>query len=328
MTDDEIDAHLDAVLRASGSALKHYSMHSTRQAMRAAMRAAVAAPQPSAKVNAMTEITRFSLDMDGSMDPDENGRWVFYDDFVTLTSEHAPSERSHAAAIHGLRAAVDGLMAANAEIQGLCAKLERAERSEGWRDHVEQRIRSWKQSTMSRSGDHLALDDFMGAADIDDLVDFVCDEWAEPTSAPAAETAPFPARRAVEREIERTENPSGLHLNDGQERVALPAGTLRYMLALIDRNALDVARARAEVVFPAAKRAQIARAFADYEGPEYSGKYPTAKGTPEPAPPPAPVVKPVPGCLDCERAVCDVCAPQSRRGALAFRPAAKEQSND
>lgn len=129
MTDDEIDAHLDAVLRASGSALKHYSMHSTRQAMRAAMRAAVAAPQPSAKVNAMTEITRFSLDMDGSMDPDENGRWVFYDDFVTLTSEHASSERSHAAAIHGLRAAVDGLMAANAEIQGLRAKLEQAERA-------------------------------------------------------------------------------------------------------------------------------------------------------------------------------------------------------
>jgi len=108
MTDDEIDTHLDAVLRASGSALKHYSMHSTRQAMRAAMRAAVAARQRS----------------------------------------------------------------------------------------------------------------------------------AEPVA--------FPSRRAVEREIERTENPSGLHLNDGKERVARPAGTLRYMLALIDRNALDAPGAKGD----------------------------------------------------------------------------------
>jgi len=58
LSDEEIDTHLDAVLRASGSALKHYSMHSTRQAMRAAMRAieravvervAEPAPQPSAE---------------------------------------------------------------------------------------------------------------------------------------------------------------------------------------------------------------------------------------------------------------------------------------
>lgn len=52
-------------------------------------------------------------------------------------------------------------------------------------------------------------------------------------------SAAFPSRRAVEREIERTENPSGMQLNDGKERVSLPAGTLRYMLALIDRSALD-----------------------------------------------------------------------------------------
>jgi hypothetical protein len=53
-----------------------------------------------------------------------------------------------------------------------------------WRDHVEQRIRSWRQTTMNRSGDMLAIDDFMGQDDIDALVDFVCDEWAGP--APAA----------------------------------------------------------------------------------------------------------------------------------------------
>lgn len=58
-----------------------------------------------------------------------------------------------------------------------------------------------------------------------------------PQRQPSAGPVAFPARRAVEREIERTENPSGLHLNDGKERVFLPAGTLRYMLALIDRGA-------------------------------------------------------------------------------------------
>ena len=50
------------------------------------------------------------------------------------------------------------------------------------------------------------------------------------------EPVAFPTRRAVEREIERTANPTGMHLNDGKERVALPGGTLRHMLALIDRT--------------------------------------------------------------------------------------------
>lgn len=43
---------------------------------------------------------------------------------------------------------------------------------------VEQRLLTWRQRTMNRSGDHLALDDFMGEDSIADLVDFVCDEWA------------------------------------------------------------------------------------------------------------------------------------------------------
>ena len=41
--DDLVDHHLDAVLRASGSALRHYSMAKTIQEMREAMRAAMAA---------------------------------------------------------------------------------------------------------------------------------------------------------------------------------------------------------------------------------------------------------------------------------------------
>lgn len=45
----------------------------------------------------------------------------------------------------------------------------------------------------------------------------------------------LPTRRAVERELERLANHTGMHLNDGKERVTLPGGTLRRMLNLIDR---------------------------------------------------------------------------------------------
>lgn len=37
---------------------------------------------------------------------------------------------------------------------------------------------------MNRSGDRLALDDFMGEYSIADLVDFVCDEYAMPVQKP------------------------------------------------------------------------------------------------------------------------------------------------
>lgn len=43
-TDAEVDKHLDAVLRASGSALRHYSLQMTLDQMRAAMRAAMGLP--------------------------------------------------------------------------------------------------------------------------------------------------------------------------------------------------------------------------------------------------------------------------------------------
>lgn len=51
--------------------------------------------------------------------------------------------------------------------------------------------------------------------------------------------AAFPNRYAVEREIEAAENPAPgtMLLNDGHERVRLPGGTLRRMLAVIDRLA-------------------------------------------------------------------------------------------
>lgn len=54
-----------------------------------------------------------------------------------------------------------------------------------WRDHVEHRLRTWKQRTMNRSGDRLALDDYMDSESLEDLIDFVCDEYAALRPAPA-----------------------------------------------------------------------------------------------------------------------------------------------
>ena len=45
-------------------------------------------------------------------------------------------------------------------------------------DHIEQRLLTWQQQRMNKSGDRLALDDFMEKDSIDDLIDFVCDEYA------------------------------------------------------------------------------------------------------------------------------------------------------
>ena len=60
------------------------------------------------------------------------------------------------------------------------------EPAESWRDHVEQMLRTWRCSHLNEDGDRLALDDFMDQESIEDLIDFVCDEWAAP--APVALT--------------------------------------------------------------------------------------------------------------------------------------------
>ena len=41
MTDEQLDVHLDNILKASGSALKHYSMQKTKDDMRQALREAL-----------------------------------------------------------------------------------------------------------------------------------------------------------------------------------------------------------------------------------------------------------------------------------------------
>lgn len=59
-----------------------------------------------------------------------------------------------------------------------------------WRDHVEQRLHTWRQRFVNRSGDQLALDDFMDKQTIDDLIDYVCDEYIEPRPAVPQQAEP------------------------------------------------------------------------------------------------------------------------------------------
>lgn len=54
-----------------------------------------------------------------------------------------------------------------------------------WRDHVEQRLLTWRQSFINNSGDQLALDDFMDKHSLDDLIDFVCSEYSNPNAGSA-----------------------------------------------------------------------------------------------------------------------------------------------
>lgn len=51
MPSSELDEHLDAILRAAGSGLRHYSMGSAREAMRKALQAALAS-RPTARAPA------------------------------------------------------------------------------------------------------------------------------------------------------------------------------------------------------------------------------------------------------------------------------------
>jgi hypothetical protein len=59
------------------------------------------------------------------------------------------------------------------------AKQEQGE-PVAWRDHVEQRLLTWRQSFVNRSGDQLALDDFMDKKSLDDLLEYVLDEYTTP----------------------------------------------------------------------------------------------------------------------------------------------------
>lgn len=65
---------------------------------------------------------------------------------------------------------------------------------------VEGRLNTWRQRQMNRSGDRLALDDFMAQESIDDLIDFVC--------APA--TPASPALACKKCGVDRAKEPCAL----------------------------------------------------------------------------------------------------------------------
>ena len=88
------------------------------------------------------------------------------------------------------------------------------------------------------------------------------------------EPVAFPTRKAVEREIERTANPTGMHLNDGKERVALPGGTLRHMLALIDRTSPPAPAPAQECKWPTCQREDYQQALAEQIKRELVGEQP------------------------------------------------------
>ena len=89
---------------------------------------------------------------------------------------------------------------------------------------------------MSRAVMQQALSVLEASNDTSDECLDTLHDLREALAQPEQEPVAFPSRRAVERAIESVENPKGMHLNDGKERVILPGGTLRYMLALIDHT--------------------------------------------------------------------------------------------
>ena len=63
MTDKEIDAALDAVLRAAGSGLRYYSMQLTLDRMREAMRKAVDQAEANAELNGARRASDLSAEL-------------------------------------------------------------------------------------------------------------------------------------------------------------------------------------------------------------------------------------------------------------------------
>jgi hypothetical protein len=93
-----------------------------------------------------------------------------------------------------------------------------------WREHAEQRMRSWRQSFVNKSGDQLALDDFMDERSLEDFIDYVLDEWAAPASPSVAQADQAVAAPCAEQCWACAESGIGCNLvNDGAVPSVLPA---------------------------------------------------------------------------------------------------------
>ena len=104
----------------------------------------------------------------------------------------------------------------------ICAFLDAEPEAKpmAWRDHVEARIRGWRRSQMNSDGDRLSTSDLMNPEEIDDLVDYVCDEYTRPEPKVIAEiaTATFnPKMQDPRREPEENDPVAWVEVKDTYE---------------------------------------------------------------------------------------------------------------
>lgn len=116
----------------------------------------------------------------------------------------------------------DYLASMNVLIEEIRAYLAAEPEAEpvAWRDHVEARIRGWRRSQMNSDGDRLSISDLMNPEEIDDLVDYVCDEFTRPEPKVIAEiaTATFnPKMQDPRREPEENDPVAWVEVKDTYE---------------------------------------------------------------------------------------------------------------
>lgn len=129
-----------------------------------------------------------------------------------------------------------------------------------WREHVEQRIRSWRQRTMNRYGDRLAIDDYMSADAIDDLVDYVCDEYAAP---PPSAPEPSANERRLRRLLCIVKHGRSAYMDDGEAQDSSAHPSIDYLRDSLDEiEAKWRQRASAPPPTPEPSEAEVAAAMA------------------------------------------------------------------
>lgn len=110
-----------------------------------------------------------------------------------------------------------------------------------WADQVEQRLLTWRQRMMNRSGDRLALDDFMGQDSIDDLIDFVCAPLAA-TPSPAEQTKPAVRAEKLYDAIKEVLLHHRLSYTEGEDAEAFPLVDM-----LCPPGSRDISKGRDEI---------------------------------------------------------------------------------
>lgn len=103
-----------------------------------------------------------------------------------VVEHELPELRARAESINGAAQGMAARTVADTSQEEVPAAAPPSAQPVAWRDHVEHRLRSWQYEIMNEAGDRLGLDDFLDADELDSLIDFVCDEHAEPPDQTAA----------------------------------------------------------------------------------------------------------------------------------------------